>query len=164
MKRNYSAIFALAAVVLLTVTGCPKTKPPEKVPDNIAQMAGSTGWRSWTVFSTTTPDTKHIVYGDAFRLKQAGNKVFLRPLTSLRGRWQMAAGDQIELKIVGDANPMLCGEVSVPNHDAGMETHYMLIEWVGADFIDITFEVEDDEIPDQCTSRGTHGGRAHAQN
>jgi len=172
MKFNSKLLVVITILASVLLAGCADKNTAAKVdPKAAAKTAkideltsGSSGWRTWVVYKTDTPDKKHMVPGNAFRLKKTGDGYRLRPLNTLRGHWGKPAGFEVDMIVADGEKPILCGVVVVPDHSVVEETHYILIEWIDSDFIEVTYEIEDEKVPDQCTSRGTHGGRAHAQN
>jgi hypothetical protein len=172
MFINSKLLVSMTVLTAVFMAGCPDKNKAAKVDpkaatktEKIDQLtSGSSGWRTWTVYKTDTPDKKHMVPGHAFRLKKTVDGYRLQPLNTLRGHWGKPAGYQVDLIVADGEKPILCGVVVVPGHSVVEETHYILVEWIDSDFIEVTYEIEDEKVPDQCTSRGTHGGRAHAQN
>jgi hypothetical protein len=172
MKMNSKFLIVMLVLVSMLLVGCSsKTKPgtastkASTKTEKIDQMTkGNQGWRTWIIYKTDTPDQKHMTPGDAFRLKKTGDGYRLQPLNVLKGRWEKADGFTIKMTVANGAQPILCGVVVVPGHSAVEESHYILVKWISDDFIEVTYEREDDAVPDQCVTRSTHGGRAHAQN
>lgn len=179
---KHTILIITLILVSIFLAGCPKngdTKPDQQTAVQIVEASGidraSTGnknRRTWVIWKTDTPDVIHIKIGDGLRIEKDSGKIYLKPLSSLRKRWGQEdnVDFRVELTKIGNADPVLCGKVDIPNHDDGKpETHILRIVQSGQgtsnNNLMIEYELPDPDLlfEQQCARRNTHGGRAHGE-